>query len=294
LGAAEAAGGRGPGDRMRTALADALQTWPVNAAVAVTTATVAVATAGPLQRVRPWASVTKLVTALAVEEGTVDLDQPAGPPGSTLRHLLAHASGLGPDGDAVLAAPGTRRIYSNAGFDLIGTVVEAEAGIPFGEYVRTGVLDPLGMHATSWAGSPAAGASGPLNDLLLLARELLAPTLISAGTLRLATTTAFDGLDGVLPGFGAQRPNDWGLGFELRGDKHPHWTGATNSPATFGHFGQSGSFLWVDPPTGLACVELASGPYGPWANTAWPALSDAVLTAAAPEDVGRDADEDEA
>ena len=46
----------------------------------------------------PWASVSKLATAVAMlvaaEEGIVDLDEPAGPPGSTFRHLLAHASGL--------------------------------------------------------------------------------------------------------------------------------------------------------------------------------------------------------
>ena len=57
----------------------------------------------------------------------------------------------------------------------------------------------------------------------------------------------FPGLVGVLPGFGRMDPNDWGLGFELRDAKSPHWTGARNSPRTFGHFGGSGTFLWVDP-----------------------------------------------
>ena len=79
-------------------------------------------TTGPDQARLPWASVTKVLTALAVwvavEEGTVDWDDPVGPPGSTLAHLLAHASGLAPDRDTVLAPPGTRRIYSNRGFEL--------------------------------------------------------------------------------------------------------------------------------------------------------------------------------
>ena len=74
---------------------------------------------GPRDRVLRWASVTKLLTALAVlvaaEEGTVDLDEPAGPPGSTVRHLLAHASGLPFHGAAPIARPETRRIYSNTG-----------------------------------------------------------------------------------------------------------------------------------------------------------------------------------
>ena len=57
-----------------------------------------VATRGAKTEPLRWASVTKLVTALAAlvaaEEGVIDLDEPAGPPGSTVRHLLAHASGL--------------------------------------------------------------------------------------------------------------------------------------------------------------------------------------------------------
>src|SRR5688572_4654286 len=54
-----------------------------------------VAVPGQDDREFRWASVTKPVTALALlvaaEEGTVDLDEPAGPPGFTVRYLLAHA-----------------------------------------------------------------------------------------------------------------------------------------------------------------------------------------------------------
>ena len=60
----------------------------------------------------------------------------------------------------------------------------------------------------------------------------------------------FPGLVGVLPDVGRMDPNDWGLGVELRDAKTPHWTGARNSPRTFGHFGGSGTFLWVDPERG--------------------------------------------
>jgi CubicO group peptidase (beta-lactamase class C family) len=89
----------------------------------------------------------------------------------------------------------------------------------------------------------------------------------------------------VLPGFGRQDPNDWGLGFELRDHKSPHWTGARNSPSTFGHFGQTGTFLWVDPEAGdggLALAVLTDRDFGDWAKTAWPALSDAVVRAFSP------------
>jgi CubicO group peptidase (beta-lactamase class C family) len=81
----------------------------------------------------------------------------------------------------------------------------------------------------------------------------------------------------VLPSFGRMEPNDWGLGFELRDAKSPHWTGTRNSPRTFGHFGASGTFLWVDSAAGVACGVLTDLEFGDWAKTAWPELSDAVL-----------------
>lgn len=228
-----------------------------------------------------WASVTKLATTLAVlvavEEETLDLDEPAGPPGATIRHLLAHASGLAFATDAVLDRPGRRRIYSNRAFELLGALITDRTAMPFASYLAEGVLAPLGMTATRLVGSPAAGLVGPLDDLARLAGELLAPTLVSATTFHAATTVAFPGLAGILPGFGRQDPLDWGLGFEVRGTKSPHWTGRRNSPATFGHFGRSGSFVWVDPAAGLACAALTGRDFAPWMRDAWPALADAVL-----------------
>lgn len=235
---------------------------------------------GPQETVLHWASVTKLATALAtlvaVEEGTVDLDLPAGPPGATLRHLLAHAAGYAFDDDAVLARPGTKRIYSNTGIEAVAAVVAAAAGIPFADYLRDAVLRPLGSSA-ELRGSPAHGLRSGVAELALLARELLSPALVAPETLVEATTVAFPGLSGVLPLFGRQDPNDWGLGFELRDGKSPHWTGARNSPRTFGHYGGSGSFLWVDPEAGVALACLTDLDAGPWIREAWPALADAVL-----------------
>jgi CubicO group peptidase (beta-lactamase class C family) len=144
------------------------------------------------------------------------------------------------------------------------------------EYLRSGVLDPLGMSA-ELLGSPAADLHGSLEDLLLLARELQRPSLVAPETLAEATTVQFPGLAGVLPDFGRMDPNDWGLGFELRDDKAPHWTGARNSTRTFGHFGGSGTFLWVDPEAGMALGALTNREFGDWAKEAWPRLSDAVL-----------------
>jgi CubicO group peptidase (beta-lactamase class C family) len=239
--------------------------------------------AGPTDRPFRWASITKMATTLsvliAVEEHTLALDDPAGPPGSTVAHLLAHASGLGLSAPEPIAAPGHRRIYSNVGFELLAGLLAERSGMAFAEYLTEGVLDPLGMGATTLApgASAASGMVGPVGDLTKLAAELLSPGLVSAASLAAATTVAFPGLDGVLPGYGRQTPCDWGLGFEIKGTKRPHWTGTRNSPATFGHFGQAGGFVWVDPDAGVACVSLSDTDFGAWAALRWPKLSDAVL-----------------
>jgi CubicO group peptidase (beta-lactamase class C family) len=257
----------------------AIDAWEAPAAAGV--AGRVEATRGGLELPLPWASVTKLLTGLtllvALEEGTVDLDEPAGPPGATLRHLLAHASGLPVDGAEPIAEPGRRRIYSNTGIELAAALLEERAEMPFADYFAQAVAEPLGLQG-KLRGSPAHGYRGSLGDLLSLGRELLEPMLVAPETLAEATSVQFPGLSGVLPGLGRMEPNDWGLTFELRDAKSPHWTGRRNSPRTFGHFGSSGTFLWVDPDAGLACGALTGHPFGDWAKEAWPALSDAVLS----------------
>ena len=231
----------------------------------------------------PWASLTKPCTAIAVliavEDGSLSLDDAAGPPGSTLRHLLAHASGYDFDSDAVLAPPATRRIYSNTGYVRAAELLVASTAIDFDTYLREAVLDPLGCTRTTLQGTAAAGLVGPLDDLLRVAAELLRPTLLAPETATLMRTVAFPGLGGILPGFGVQEPNDWALGPELRGHKSPHWTGTRSSPETFGHFGGGGGFVWVDPAVDAACASLSDRPFGDWAVAAWPVLSDEVLAA---------------
>jgi CubicO group peptidase (beta-lactamase class C family) len=257
--------------------------WPVgNAAVAVVRQDGTVAgTYGPADRPFRLASVTKPLAAYAVlvayEEGVFELDDAAGPEGSTVRHLLAHTSGLAFDEHKVMAPPGTRRLYSNAGFEVLGDTLAKAAGMPFAEYLRQAVLEPLGMTGTSLPGSPAADGVSTAGDLARFAAELQAPRLLHPSTVAQATSVAFPGLKGVLPGYGHHNPNDWGLGFEIRDGKSPHWTGAHSSPRTFGHFGQSGTFLWVDPAAGAACTVLTDRDFGEWALPLWPALTDAIL-----------------
>ena len=254
-----------------------VEAWPAETvAVGVLRAGEEVASHGPREHVFGWASVTKPATALATlvaaEEGILDLDDPAGPEGSTVRHLLAHASGLPFEGRTPISPPGKLRIYSNSGFELLGEVVGAAAEMPFTEYLRAAVLGPLEMRTAELRGSAGSGMLGSLDDLVRLAAELQRPRLVAPETLAEATSVQFPGLVGVLPDIGRMEPNDWGLGVELRGRLR-----SRNSERTFGHFGGSGTFLWVDPEADLALVCLTDLDFGRWSLEAWPALSDAVL-----------------
>lgn len=268
-----------------TSALNAVDDWPVTAVAAAVVGPDGILDShGDTARVFELASVTKPLVAravhVAVEEGVVELDTPAGPPGATIRHLLAHASGLAMHGDKVLAKPGTRRMYSNYGFTVLAQAVERESEIEFGRYLTEAVCEPLAMVATRLNGGTEAagfGATSTVADLAAFAGDLLRPLTVSAQLHAEATTVQFPGLDGVLPGYGVQRPNDWGLGFEIRNGKSPHWTGARNSARTYGHFGQAGGFIWADPEAGLALVVLTDRDFGEWALRPWPALSDAVL-----------------
>lgn len=227
------------------------------------------------------ASISKLLVGyaalVALEEESIALDDPAGPGEATVGDLLSHTSGLAYNASAVIARPRYRRIYSNSGIERFADHLAAATGMSFVEYLTAGVLEPLGMSATELHGSPAHNVMSSVGDLLLFCRELMDPTLISRATLDMATRPRHPELYGMLPGIGRMDPNPFGLTFEIKGDKTPHWTGSNNSPRTFGHFGGSGTFLWVDPNAELATVALTDRRFGPWALEAWPTFADAVL-----------------
>jgi CubicO group peptidase (beta-lactamase class C family) len=136
------------------------------------------------------ASMTKCVTALAVlllrDRGKLPLDarvESLVPAFSrvalptedsrpiTLRHLLTHSAGFVTDdpwGDRLLAqpldefnamlregmvfaqAPGIDFEYANLGYSLLGRVVEAASGVPYSQFVRREMLQPLGMTKTTF------------------------------------------------------------------------------------------------------------------------------------------------
>ncbi|WP_417373168.1 serine hydrolase domain-containing protein [Glutamicibacter protophormiae] len=234
---------------------------------------------------RPYAlaSVTKLLSTyaflIALEEGAIGLEDPAGPEGSTVHHLLAHTAGYDFDSEVIRFEVGAKRGYSNCGFEKLAEHLERETEISCADYAQEAVFVPLGMNSTKIAGSCAKDGWSTAADLAKFAAELLTPTLVSPQSMVDATRVHFEGLAGILPGYGRQNPNDWGLGFEIRSTKNPHWTGASHPAKTFGHFGQSGTFLWVDPVDRLACVTLTDRNFGPWAAETWAGYNERVLKA---------------
>lgn len=240
-----------------------------------------VTTRGDTGRIQRIASVSKPITAwavlVAVEEGTVSLDDPVGQSGCTLAHLLCHAGGYPFEGAQPVGKPGAKRIYSNTGYDMVAAHLEAASGMEFSRYLHEAVLSPLGMGSTSLEGSCAKDIRSCVDDLVAFIGELRSPRLVARETWLTSVTAYLPHLSGIVPGIGPADPCAWGLGPEIRGHKSPHWTGTHNSAATFGHFGGIGTFLWVDPVADVACTMLSETEFDDWGLAHWPVFSDAVL-----------------
>ena len=118
---------------------------------------------------------------------------------------------------------------------------------------------------------PARAAAPPSGGALLAAEtveEMLAPQ--------------FGPLPGGVNGVGEWPDLCWGLGFDVRGQREPHWAGTSLGPRTASHFGASGTLAWLDPERGLGLVALANrGSYSGWWREPWAALGAAVTAAAA-------------
>ena len=96
--------------------------------------------------------------------------------GITVRHLMAHTSGLRPDVDLgdpwvgsdkaielaveeVPTAPaGERFVYSDINYFLLGEIVKRVSGLPLDQFAKKHIFDPLGMKDTGFL--PPASARG--------------------------------------------------------------------------------------------------------------------------------------
>lgn len=255
-----------------------LDAWEVRHLSAVLITPVGTFHYGDQDHVYDLASVTKLITAytalIACEEEAITLDEPAGP--ATVRHLLAHTSGVGFATREVQCAPGERRIYSSAGYEILAEHLAHNTEIPFPYYVREGLCVPLGLESTTIYGSPGHGGKATARDLERFVRELLSPKLIAPETLTQAMTVQYPDTIGIVPGYGMYKPCDWGLGFEIKGAKQNHWFGDEARPDTCGHFGQAGTYVWVNRRRHCAMVVLTDRPFGDWAKPLWAETNSAI------------------
>ncbi len=256
------------------------------------------------------ASMGKMFTATTiaqlVEQGKVALDAPIATylPGypnptfahqATVRHLLSHRSGLGSYwnrlydesrttlttvashlplfvNDSIAFVPGARFRYSNAGFQVLGLIVERVSGQGYFDYVHDHIFVPAGMRNTGYygpngevaggavgytsdgpngavhdnlggreiKGGAAGGSYSTVGDLLRFAQALVGGRLIRTETLRLFTTPA-------------SFADNYGLGFVTE-THHGH--------PSFGHSGGApgmGTNLLVVPDVGYVAVILTNG-----------------------------------
>jgi CubicO group peptidase (beta-lactamase class C family) len=238
------------------------------------------AVAGDLEEVRPWASVSKMAVSLAlgveIDWESQRFNTPVGPPGSTLANLLSHSSGLGlEEGDPVVPV-GTQRIYSNYGIDLAVDSILGDNSPD--EWLQQRIFRPFGMKSTTLVDRPSSGVVGSTNDLAKLAVAWLRPDAIAKETRNRLITTYAPQLNGFVPGFGKFSPCPWGLGPEIRGDKH-HWMGEWPT-ASFGHFGQSGALILLNVDEQIGLVATSTEPFGAWAAKLWPTWTTAMRTLA--------------
>lgn len=222
--------------------------------------------------------------------------------------------------DAPLEPPGTRRRYSNAGYALAGRLLEQAAGMPPADYLREAVLEPLAMDASLGLPQPEWGRAATVHEPGLLApgeplfnsprfRRSAFPqggafatapayaaflacllrggtagggALLSGETVEEMLESQFGELPGGVASVAEWDACPWGLGFDVRGTRRPHWAGDRVSPRSSTHFGASGTLAWIDRDRGVGVVALANrGSYSGWgmAPNGWAALSDAVVEA---------------
>lgn len=239
-----------------------------------------VAEVGDVSSVRSWASVSKMAVAMAfgieMDWGLHAYTEMVGPRGANFANLLSHSSGLGLEEGDPVAPVATRRIYSNYGVDLAVHGIVGEN--PPAEWLNDRVFEPLGMTTTALTGRPAGGVIGSTDDMATLALAWLRADALATATRDRMIRPYLPDLAGVVPGFGRFNPCPWGMGPEVRGDKH-HWMGDW-PPTSFGHFGMTGTLMLLNVDEGIGVVATTTEDFGPWAVQLWPAWTSEVRAVA--------------
>ena len=105
---------------------------------------------------------------------------------------------------------GERRIYSSAGYEWAADTVAEATGMDFAEYLCEGILTPLGMKSTRLEGSAGHGLVSTVEDLAAFAAEVQDPQLLHPSTVADMRRVHFNGLRGIVPGYGSFKDCTWG------------------------------------------------------------------------------------
>jgi CubicO group peptidase (beta-lactamase class C family) len=285
--------------------------------------------------------VTTTMAMMLYEDGRLDLDEPVsgrlpafrggGKEDARLWHLLSHSSGVAwwaplfkeLSGRAAYVAricempldyePGTKAVYSDFGFILLGEVLEALAGESLDVFIRQRLFEPLGMadcayrppvgwreriapteecpwrrrlvwgevhdeNAYAMGGvAPQAGLFGTGPDLARFARLFLARGM--AGGRRLLREETIERFTRRLAIPGATRA----LGWDTPNAQGYSTAGELLSRRAYGHIGFTGTSLWIDPERALFVILLSNRVHPTRDNNAIravrPAVADAVVRA---------------
>ncbi|MBD0708562.1 MULTISPECIES: serine hydrolase domain-containing protein [unclassified Streptomyces] len=258
-------------------------------------------------------SITKVFTAVLVmrlrDEGLLGLDDPLERhlPGTgvgevTIAQLLGHSGGLGAETpgawwerssaelrpaladvlgeEPFLRTPGRRHHYSNPGYTLLGSLIEAVRGAAWAQVLRSEILEPLGMdrttpepvapHAGGWAVHPWAdvmlpepsqdlGLMAPAGQLWSTAADLARfAGFLAAGDERVLALSSLQEMRApAAPAGEGEWEGGYGLGLQLLRRDGRNFIGHSGSLPGFV------AALWVSVEDGLAGVALANATSGP-------------------------------
>jgi serine-type D-Ala-D-Ala carboxypeptidase len=260
---------------------------------------------------KPVATATSVM--LLIEEGKIDLDAPASTylpefageekETITVRQLLTHQGGLIADNSLsdylegpelaweritaldLVDDPGTRFIYSDVSFIVLGKLVERVSGQPLNEFARERIYQTLGMHETGFLPPEAlqpriaptekhggewlrgtvhdprsremggvaghAGLFSTADDLALYAQTLIDGG--RRGDIQLLKPETIALMNTPHETTGGLRSLGW--------DKRSVYSsnrGDLMSNEAFGHGGFTGTALWIDPPQELLVIFLSN------------------------------------
>ncbi|HTA25865.1 MAG TPA: serine hydrolase [Terriglobales bacterium] len=286
------------------------------------------------------ASLTKVVaTTVAVmqlvEKGDIRVNEPVAKylpefaqnskEDVTIRQLLTHFSGLAEDLDLAqpwqgrdtalqmayaekpMDPPGSRFLYSDVNFIVLGALVERVSGMPLDQYCRQHIFTPLGMAQTRFLPPPSwlmkiaptqfdeqnhmlrgivhdptarrmggaaghAGVFSSADDLSKFAQFLLTGgPVLSPPMIEKMTTPQQPPTATVLRGFGWDIDSPFSSN---RGDLLP--------VGSFGHTGFTGTSMWIDPTTQTFIILLTNAVH-PRGKGSAVALRSKIATAVAAE-----------